>query len=322
MYGTGPDRHCVHPTVRARAEQGCAIVPSMTAMTTMTATSSDLPMAVAAALAASGTVPGERSTMLAAGIPFSSLAWGSAADRPLVLIHGVTASARIWWRVGPALAATGRRVVAVDLPGHGFTGHWTGRHRFRETAADVAAWLRATGLATPDVQIVGHSWGAMTAAALPLSGIRPATLVLLDPPAIPHAIISRMASDPSEVVYPDLETAITELTAHNPEWSEGDVEAKAEALIQLEFEAAQAVLLDNGDWDGGLADISDPAADGVPIWVVRGEPSAGSLLPDAMVPAFAARIGASHVLTLAGAPHAPQRLFPEATTLALLHALA
>jgi hypothetical protein len=41
-----------------------------------------------------------------------------------------------------------------------------------------------------------------------------------------------------------------------------------------------------------------------------------------MVPAFAARIGASHVLTLAGAPHAPQRLFPEATTLALLHALA
>ena len=37
---------------------------------------------------------------------------GRPGGRPLVLIHGVTASARIWWRVGPALAAdrpAGRR---------------------------------------------------------------------------------------------------------------------------------------------------------------------------------------------------------------------
>ena len=72
----------------------------------------------------------------AAGIPFSALSWGDPDGRPLLLVHGVTASAAIWWRVGPALAATGRRVVAVDLPGHGRTGHWTGRHRFRDNAAD------------------------------------------------------------------------------------------------------------------------------------------------------------------------------------------
>ena len=60
---------------------------------------------------------GSRFTTTAAGIPFSALTWGDPADRPLVLIHGVTASARIWWRVGPALAATGRRVVAVDQAG-------------------------------------------------------------------------------------------------------------------------------------------------------------------------------------------------------------
>ena len=142
---------------------------------------------------------GSRFTTTAAGIPFSALTWGDPADRPLVLIHGVTASARIWWRVGPALAATGRRVVAVDQAGHGLTGHWQGHHRFRDNAADVAAWIRAAGLDVPDVQIVGHSWGGMTAAALPRSGIRPATLVLLDPPAVPHALISLMASDPSEM---------------------------------------------------------------------------------------------------------------------------
>jgi pimeloyl-ACP methyl ester carboxylesterase len=186
----------------------------------------------------------------------------------------------------------------------------------------VAAWIRAAGLDVPALQVVGHSWGAMTAAALPVGGIRPATLVLLDPPAVPHAVISLMASDPSEVRYPNLETAVTTVTEQNPGWSHEDVLAKAQALMQVDEAAARAVLLDNGDWDGGLADISDPAADGIPIWVVRGEEIAGSLLPDAMVPAFAARIGASQVLTLAGAPHAPQRTYAAAATLALIRALA
>ena len=63
----------------------------------------------------------------------------------------------------------------------------------------MAAWIRAAGLDVPEVQIVGHSWGGMTAAALPRSGIRPATLVLLDPPAVPYALISLMVSDPSEL---------------------------------------------------------------------------------------------------------------------------
>ena len=166
------------------------------------ATAADLPPAVAAALDGADLAGGSRFTTTAAGIPFSALTWGDPADRPLVLIHGVTASARIWWRVGPALAATGRRVVAVDQAGHGLTGHWQGHHGFRDNAADLAAWIRAAGLDVPEVQIVGHSWGGMTAAALPLNGIRPATLVLLDPPAVPYALISLMASDPSELPHP------------------------------------------------------------------------------------------------------------------------
>jgi pimeloyl-ACP methyl ester carboxylesterase len=266
--------------------------------------------------------PGERTTTTAAGIPFSSIAWGVATDRPLLLIHGVTASARIWWRVGPALAATGRRVVALDLPGHGLTGHWRGHHRFADNAADGAAWIRASGLDLPELQVVGHSWGGMTAAALPRVGIRPATLVLLDPPAIPLAIIARMASDPSEVAYPDLATAVSALAAANPAWPHEDVVAKAEALTQLDIEAARAVLLDNGDWDGGLADLSDPAADGIPAWIIRADPAAGGLIPDEAVPALAARVGADHVLTLAGAPHAPQRTHPVAMSAAILRALS
>ena len=297
-------------------------LPDPTLPDPIVATATDLPHAVAAALDATETDPGKRTTTTAAGIPFSAIAWGDPPGRPLVLIHGVTASARIWWRIAPALAATGRRVVAVDLPGHGETGHWQGHHRFRDNARDVAAWIRAADLDEPDVQVVGHSWGAMTAAALPRAGIRPATLVLLDPPAIPLTLISRMASDPSEQPHQDRETAFDVLAAANPTWSRRDVAAKAEALARLDIDAARSVVLDNGDWDGGLADLADPAAAGIPIWVVRGEEAAGSLLPDAMIPALAARVGADHILTLAGAPHAPQRTHAEATTLALLRALA
>ena len=213
-------------------------------------------------------------------------------------------------------------MVALDLPGHGLTGHWQGHHRFLDNATDVAAWVRAAALDVPQLQIVGHSWGAMTVAALPRAGIRPASLVLLDPPAIPHARISALVSDPSGQPYPDVEAGIIALTDENPAWTPEDVRAKAEALAQLDVAAARTVLIDNGDWDGGLADLSDPAADGIELWIVRGEVAAGGLMPDETLPAFAARVGSAHILTLADAPHAPQRLNPAALTLALLRALA
>ncbi len=287
----------------------------------MSPTHRELPRAVAAVLASPTPDPGVRFTTAAAGIPFSALAWGPSGGRPLVLVHGVTASARIWWRVGPALAATGRRVVAVDLPGHGLTGSWRGHHRFVDNAADMAAWIRAAGLRGPDLQVVGHSWGAMTVAALPRAGIRPATLVLLDPPAVAQPVIARMASDQSEQPYRDMAEAIEWLREANPAWPQGDVEAKAEALVQLDREAARAVLLDNGDWDGGLSDLAHPDAAGIPTWLVRADPSQGGYLPDDRVPAFETLIGADHVITLHGAPHAPQRTHPAEMTAALLDAL-
>ncbi len=282
----------------------------------------DLPAAIAAVLASQTPDPGTRSTTPAAGIAWSSIRWGEPGDRPLVLVHGVTASARIWWRVGPALAASGRCVTAVDLPGHGQTGSWLGHHRFRDNASDLAAWIQASGYMSSELQVVGHSYGAMTAAALPRMGIRPATLVLLDPPAVPLARISLMASDPSEQPADEQAELRATLAAVNPDWSAGDVEAKAEALGQLDAEAARAILLGNGDWDGGLEDLADPAASGIPTWIVRGDPLAGSLLPDEGLAPLSALVGTDHVVTLVGAPHAPQRTHAGPLVAALLSALA
>lgn len=267
--------------------------------------------------------PADEATIAAAGIPFHVLLWGDAGGAPLLLVHGVTSAARTWWRIGPGLAAAGYRVVAPDLPGHGLTGHWTGHHRFRDNARDLAAFADAAlpGAGPADVRVVGHSWGAMTSAALPAVGYVPDRLVLVDPPAIPREVIALMLDDPVERRYDDLEEAIRIVGAANPSWAEGDVFAKAEGLTQFDESAVRAVLTENGDWDGGLADLADPAARDVPVRLIRGDPAAGGLIPDEALPALTARLGAEHVVTIAGAPHSPHRTHPSETLEALLRLL-
>jgi len=285
----------------------------------ITATSADLPPAVASAL--EQPAPGRPAQVFAAGIPFATVEWGNPADPPVLLVHGVTSLTGTWWRIGPALAAAGYRVVAVDLPGHGATGAWSGRHRFLDTAADLAALIRAAGMDGPELRVVGHSWGGLVAAHLPLAGIRPRVLVVLDPPALPVSHMATMTVDPVERHYDDLDEATRAMRAAYPSWTDGDIAAKAEGLTRFDESAVRAVLLDNGDWDGGLAALADPRASGVDTWLVRGEPASGSLLPEQALPAFAQRIGADHILTIAGGAHSPQRMHPEATVVALLRAL-
>jgi pimeloyl-ACP methyl ester carboxylesterase len=279
---------------------------------------------VAAALARP--TAAEESMIDAAGIPFHALAWGDTDAPRVLLMHGVASSARGWWRVGPAVAFAGFRVVAPDMPGHGLTVHWAGHHAFRDNAADLAAFARVAfpGVAPAEVSVNGHSWGAMTAAAFPSAGYVPLRLVLVDPPAIPLAVIEQMLSDPSERRYDDVAMAVAVVGAQNPTWSYGDVVAKAEALTQLDEPAVRAILTENGDWDGGLAALEDPAAAAAAtaIRLIRGDPAAGGLVPDSAAAAFEARIGAGNVTMITGAPHSPHRTHPIETTLALVRTLA
>jgi pimeloyl-ACP methyl ester carboxylesterase len=253
---------------------------------------------------------------------WATLSWGRPTDPPLLLIHGVTSNRRIWWRVGPALAAAGRRVIAMDLPGHGQTGAWRGRHRFAETAEDVATFIRAAGLDEPDLSVLGHSWGAMVTAHLPGAGIRPAALVLLDPPAMTVEQLRASTLDPTERRYATVDAAAAVVSAANPTWSHGDVQAKAEALTEFDVDAVLAILVQNGPFDAGMAALLDQGATGIPVWLIRGEWATGGLIPDDSVPTLEAQLGKDHVITIPGAPHSPQRTHPEATVLAILRGLS
>ncbi|MEO8274136.1 MAG: alpha/beta hydrolase [Chloroflexota bacterium] len=300
-------------------DAGSGAAPTPSPRNRLTATSADLPADVAAALAAPGA--GTPGWIEAGGIRWATMSWGAAGDPPILLLHGVTSNSAIWWRVGPALAAAGRHVIAIDMPGHGKTQGWQGRHRFIETAEDVAGFVRAAGLDRPDLAVIGHSWGAMVAAHLPAAGIRPREVVLLDPPALTVAQFEVFAQDPTEQPYPNVDAAAAAMRTANPTWSDGDIAAKALSLTEFNPDAVLAVLLENGDWDAAIAGSRTAMAAGVPVWIIRGEWATGCLIPDALVPRLESELGRDHVITIRNAPHSPQRTHPEATVLAMLRAL-
>ena len=282
------------------------------------ATADDLPGTVADALAHPDT--GTSGSVDADGTAWEVRGWGDPAGRAILLIHGVTSDAGIWWRIAPALAAAGYRVAAVDMPGHGRTA-WRGRHRFADSAADLASFIRDAGLDSPDLAVVGHSWGAMVTAQLPSAGVRPRVLVLLDPPALTVAELEVLTREPTERRYETLAEATATVRASNPGWLDGDVDAKAGALTAFDADAVLSVLLQNGDWDAGMAALREPAAAGVPVWLIRGEGATGGFIPDHAASAIRAQLGAERVITIAEGPHSPQRTHPEATLVAILRAL-
>lgn len=285
----------------------------------LSATAADLPPAVAAALAAP--TDGVRGEVDAAGTRWPTLSWGDAAAPPVLLVHGVTSNAGIWWRVGPAIAASGRHVVAVDMPGHGRTAPASRSHRFLDTARELAGFVGAAGLHIPELAVVGHSWGGMVTAHLPMAGLTPRTLVLLDPPALTLERLRALTESPTERDYATLEESVAAVRAENPTWSDGDVQAKAIALTEFNPQLVLDVLLKNGHWDAGMAALRTPAAAAADVWLIRGEWATGGFIPESRVPRIEAQLGADHVITIAGAPHSPQRTHPEATVLALLRAL-
>ena len=109
---------------------------------------------------------------------------GGAAREPIVLIHGVGGWAENWRPVMPAIAATGRQVIALDLPGFGESER---PRRVRYFGPDEAFYPRFViaamdALGIERAHIAGNSMGGavayMTAVTAPL---RTRSLVLVAP---------------------------------------------------------------------------------------------------------------------------------------------
>jgi pimeloyl-ACP methyl ester carboxylesterase len=169
--------------------------------------------------------------------------------RPLaLLVHGVTSSSRTWWRVGPALAARGFQVVAVDLRGHGASPRTGAGLSAADLAADVAETVEG-----PVDLLVGHSLGALV--ALELVGRRPGyarRLVVEEPPG-PNSI-DWAALAPG--VEADTRRAVTDpgalrrdLEAENPTWPPGQAERRVADLADCDGPAIAAALRSGVSFD-------------------------------------------------------------------------
>ena len=141
-------------------------------------------------------LPPATRTVLVRGAAVRVAELGTAEDAstsPLVLVAGLAGSGETWCRVAPALAAAGRRVVLVDLPGFGALGG----HRRLLPIPQQAEWLAALldagewGLpggpgAAGGVDVVGYSLGGSVAARV--AAARPELvrrLVLVAPAGVP-----------------------------------------------------------------------------------------------------------------------------------------
>jgi len=85
----------------------------------------------------------------------------SEGSGPIVLVHGAWGSSASWGAVTPMLSATGREVLAIDLPGHGSDRTPPVQVSLNVYAARISEVLAQTGPAL----LVGHSMGGMAISA-------------------------------------------------------------------------------------------------------------------------------------------------------------
>jgi pimeloyl-ACP methyl ester carboxylesterase len=127
--------------------------------------------------------------------------WGGDGD-PILLLHGLSSNSRIWDLPARTLASR-RRVIALDLRGHGLSDVPDDGYGFEETVADVIAFLDVLGL--DSVAIAGHSWGANVALCLAAGHPARATgVVLVDGGIIEPSRFSDWATAERQMTPPDI----------------------------------------------------------------------------------------------------------------------
>lgn len=119
-------------------------------------------------------------------VPVSGLTWhvqDMGEGPPVVLIHGTGAATHSWRHLMPLLARD-HRVIAMDLPGHGFTrGRPSGGLTLPGMAGAVSGLLAA--LEVRPERLIGHSAGAAIALRMVRDGFDGPEVVGLNPALTP-----------------------------------------------------------------------------------------------------------------------------------------
>ncbi|MEU8828374.1 alpha/beta hydrolase [Streptomyces sp. NPDC048636] len=156
------------------------------------------------------------------GIELAYRVWGLAGDPPVLLLHGLGEGGVDWLTVAPRLA-TGRRVYALDMRGHG-TSDWPGDYALETVRDEVAGFLAVLGLDA--VTVIGHSYGGVVGCLLAQRHPRLVERLVLEdaPPLLPQDPPLPVPPRPEGRLVFDwaMKTQFTEArNAPDPGWTEG-----------------------------------------------------------------------------------------------------
>ena len=249
---------------------------------------------------------------------------GGEARLPVICLHGLTRNSRDFEDVAPGIAATGRRVLALDVRGRGRSDRdpIAANYHVGTYAADVAALMDQLGIAR--AVFLGTSMGGLITMTLALTApARVAAAILNDIGAELHPNgIARIASyvgKPVEIATWADAAAYARATngAAFPHYRDEDWRAFARRTLR-EGEDGQPVL----DYDPAVASAVAPGAipdlwplftafaSGRPLALIRGE------ISDLITADIAQRMQAVapqlEVTQVPGVGHAPMLTEPEA----------
>jgi pimeloyl-ACP methyl ester carboxylesterase len=132
-----------------------------------------------------------------------NLAEGPAAGSPIVLLHGVARRWQDFSLIVPALAVRWT-VHAIDFRGHGRSGRVARGYRVIDYVPDIVTFLRDR--LTEPALVLGHSLGAMVAAAVAAQAPELVRAVVLEDPPL-----EMMGKRFGETLYRDLFVAFRNL---------------------------------------------------------------------------------------------------------------
>jgi pimeloyl-ACP methyl ester carboxylesterase len=195
--------------------------------------------------------PGEPESLIVTvdtGDRLHYLDWGGpAGDRsplpPLVLVHGLGATAWSWAPVARRLRSV-TRVLAVDLRGHGLSDSPRSGYELESLAIDVLTVMVANGwgrdIGGPPAAVAGHGLGALVGA----------TMAVLQPQSVAALALA-------DGGWEDLES-VTRMSAAEYERSIGD---PPEVLASMDAYLADRREFDPPSWDGDQERAARAAVD-------------------------------------------------------------
>ncbi len=244
--------------------------------------------------------PNQQRSITNGDVMISVTEYGDANRPAVILLHGISNRSEAWLPIIPALAEP-FRVLAMDLRGHGRSGHPVAGYRHSDYASDLQAVIADYNLADP--LIVGHSLGGIVALDW-----------AVEHPDVAAAIVAEdvpLSSGPgAEATFATwismnqmpFEALLARYRADMPHRSEQQVRRRAEAMAGtasavFHEELAAARSGATGDQTARLAGITSP------VLLIHGDVETGGMVPPDDVRRFAETVPNGRTARIAPGTH-------------------